>query len=96
MISEKDLERKFCHEAEKRGAMTLKFVSPGVSGVPDRICLAIGEHIFFAEIKKPGVKPRPLQLHVFRKIQKLGFRIWIIDSEASIQRCMEQEFSEGG
>ena len=36
---EKELEKKFKYQIEKRGAMVLKFVSPGKAGVPDRLVL---------------------------------------------------------
>ena len=38
------------------GARCLKFVSPGFSGVPDRMILLPGEHLIFVETKKPGEK----------------------------------------
>ena len=60
-ISKQQIEKKLVEKVKQVGGMTLKFVSPGNSGVPDRLVLiAIGK-IAFVEVKAPGEKPRPLQ-----------------------------------
>ena len=60
-ISEQQIEKKLVEKVKQVGGMALKFVSPGNSGVPDRLVLiAIGK-IAFVEVKAPGEKPRPLQ-----------------------------------
>lgn len=50
---EKDLERQFCRRVQEEGGQAWKFVSPGKSGVPDRIVLFPGGRIFFVELKRP-------------------------------------------
>ena len=37
MIDERDVEAKFCRKVKAIGGWPLKFVSPGTSGVPDRL-----------------------------------------------------------
>ena len=45
---EKEVERYLREQVKKRlGGMALKFVSPGLSGVPDRVVLLPGEKITF-------------------------------------------------
>lgn len=58
---ERDIEKKFRLEVKKRGGLALKFVSPGFSGVPDRIILMPGRKVAFVEVKQPGEQMRPLQ-----------------------------------
>ena len=36
-FSESEIERRLRAEAKKMGGMAVKFVSPGLDGVPDRI-----------------------------------------------------------
>lgn len=87
---ERDLERRFCHEVEKMGGMPLKFVSPNCRGVPDRLVLLPMGVMAFAEIKRPGGKLRSLQSYRKAQIEKLGFRVWVIDSEKQIEAfCSE-------
>lgn len=57
------------------GAKCLKFVSPGFTGVPDRIILLPGGRVVFAELKRPGEHPRQRQLFVQAKLRRLGFLV---------------------
>lgn len=65
--------------------MALKFVSPGMSGVPDRLVLLPGGQLIFVEMKRPGGKLQPLQLKRKRDLEQLGFRVEVIDSEQQIK-----------
>ena len=81
MILERDVERALIRAVRKAGGMCLKFVSPGYAGVPDRLCLLPGGRIFFAEVKRPGVKPRALQLKRHSELRRLGMEVYVIDSK---------------
>ena len=52
------------------------FVSPGCSGVPDRIVLIPGGKICFVELKAPGKTERPRQMYVQGQLRKLGFTVF--------------------
>ena len=41
-------------------------------------------HIAFAELKAPGKLPRPLQLSRHRLLQRLGFKVYVIDDPEQI------------
>lgn len=82
--SEREIEASFKARMEKAGCMVWKFVSPGNAGVPDRLILLPNGLVFFAEIKKFGAKPRPLQVAVHKKLMKQGFVVMVIDSENMI------------
>ena len=60
-MMERAIEQHFVAETKKRGGLALKFVSPGMDGVPDRIVLMPGGKMAFVELKAPGKAPRPLQ-----------------------------------
>ena len=38
-MREKDIERKLVKEVKIKGGLAMKFVSPGIDGVPDRLVL---------------------------------------------------------
>ena len=80
MIRERDVEQALVRHVRICGGLALKFISPGVDGVPDRICLWPGGRIAFAEVKRPGAKPRPLQVRRAAQLRELGFKVAIIDS----------------
>ena len=79
-MRERDIERRFRDLIRKAGGVALKLVCPGFDGMPDRIALMPGGHIFFAEIKRPGAVPRPLQEARHRMLRDLGFQVFVIDS----------------
>ena len=79
-LRERDIEKKLVSEVKKAGGLALKFVSPGLSGVPDRIVLMPGGMACFAELKAPGKKMRPLQEKRKEMLERLGFQVYCIDS----------------
>ena len=84
------LENKFVKAVKEKGGKAVKFESPGLAGVPDRIVLLPGGKIIFAEIKKPGQKPRPLQKKRIKDLEAMGFQVEVIDSVLRItQVCAE-------
>ena len=70
---------------KKHGGLALKFISPGMAGVPDRMVLFPKEQIFFVELKVPGKKMRPLQLKRKKQLESLGFKVYTIDSFEKIE-----------
>lgn len=67
------------------GGMCIKFTSPGMTGVPDRIVILPGGKIGFAELKAPGKKPRLVQRAVLRVLYRLGCRVAAIDNKKSAE-----------
>ncbi|MGT2755396.1 VRR-NUC domain-containing protein [Streptococcus ovis] len=86
MKSEKDIEN---YLKKKCKGLCLKFTSPGTVGVPDRIVI-LPTGIFFVEVKAPGKKPRPSQIAIHRKLERLGHKVWVVDSYASADRALEE------
>ena len=89
-MTEREVERFFKTQLEKRGAIVWKFVSPGQAGVPDRVVLLPGGRGVFAEMKAPGEKPRPLQRAVFSRMARAGHPVYIIDSREAVKKFMEE------
>ena len=56
-MDEKYIEQAFRKAVRDSGGIALKFVSPGFSGVPDRLVLMPHGKIAFIEVKAPGEKP---------------------------------------
>lgn len=77
---ERRIEAALVKAARDVGGMALKWTSPGMTGVPDRIVFLPKGRIVFVELKAPGKKPTPLQLKVQQQIRDLGFQVEVIDS----------------
>ncbi len=56
-MRENKIESTFVTATKKRGGLCLKFVSPSMAGVPDRLVLLPGAHFAFVEMKAPGKHP---------------------------------------
>lgn len=76
---ERAIERYLIHEVKRRNGLALKFVSPGISGVPDRIVLLPRGKMAFVELKAPGATLRPLQVKRKNQLEILGFEVYCVD-----------------
>lgn len=83
-MSEKALEQALRQAIQADGGICWKLVSPGVDGVPDRLCLKAGRAVF-VEVKAPGKRPRPLQQRRMRQLRERGFTCLVIDSMSQIE-----------
>ena len=84
------IERKLIQAVRQSGGLALKFVSPGFNGVPDRLLLFMGGKVAFAEVKAPGEKPRPLQVHRMEQLRKMGFLVFVIDNVEQIGGMIDE------
>ena len=91
-MQESRIEKRLKREVEKLGGKCLKFVSPGVVGVPDRIVLLPGGSIYFVELKAPGKKLSPIQVHRAKELCDLGFNVLCIDSVERIKEVIRNDF----
>lgn len=89
-MRENVIERQFAMAVKKMGGMAVKFVSPGLDGVPDRIVLLPDKKIAFVELKAPGKKLRPLQEKRRRQLEALGFSVYVIDGAEQIGGVLDE------
>ena len=89
-MREKQVEQRYSQEAKRVGGMAIKFVSPGMDGMPDRLILLPGARIAFSELKAPGKPLEPLQRKWCKDLLALGHRHYKIDSEADIERFIRE------
>ena len=89
-LRERDIEKKLMQAVRKAGGLALKFVSPGLAGVPDRLVLMPKGRVCFVELKAPGQKMRPLQRKRKEMLESLGFRVYCIDSIEKIGGVIDE------
>lgn len=78
------IEQKLRTETKKMGGWAVKFSSPGLDGMPDRLVLFPSGKLGFVELKAPGKKMRPLQEKRKRALEELGFLVFCVDSKEMI------------
>lgn len=79
-MREREIEHKLFLTTKATGGIALKFVSPGMDGMPDRIVLMADGHMGFVEVKAPGKHPRALQEARHRMLRRLGYRVYVLDN----------------
>lgn len=89
-MNEKHVEQALTRAVKNLGGLCLKFTSPGLAGVPDRLILLPEGHIAFAELKAPGKKPRPVQRVRKQQIENLGVPVHIIDHPNQIPGVLHE------
>ena len=89
-MREKEIEQKLVDTVKKHGGICPKFVSPGFSGMPDRIVLLQKGKFAFVELKAPNKKPRPLQVARHKLLMGLGFRVYVIDGIEQIGGIIDE------
>ena len=89
-MRESIIERKFVTEVKKRGGLAVKFVSPGLNGVPDRLVLFPGGIMAFVELKASGKNMRPLQQKRARQLAALGFKVYSLDNNEMIGGVLDE------
>lgn len=76
---EKDIEKKVCNYAEKKGWWVAKFSSPNNRGVPDRIFLKNGK-VIFIEFKSSKGKLTKLQQHKIDEIAHYKGTVHVVNN----------------
>ena len=89
-MQEKYIESKLVKAVKEMEGIALKFVSPGLDGMPDRLVLLPMGRIAFVEVKSPGKKPRPLQLARHEMLRKLGFKVFVLDDATDIEKILKE------
>lgn len=89
-MKEYAVEKHLISVTQACGGMCIKFTSPGMVGVPDRIVILPGGKIGFAELKAPGKKPRRLQRNVLRGLYRLGCSVCVIDNLESAENFIRR------
>ena len=90
LLRESVIERNLVTEVKKRGGLAVKFVSPGLDGVPDRLVLFPGGKMAFVELKAPGKNMRPIQEKRARQLTALGFRVYCVDNKEMIGGVLDE------
>jgi len=87
--SEKDTERYLVEQVEKIGGLCRKYTSPGVRGVPDRICFFPEGHVYFVELKSEGEAATDHQLREHQRLFNVGTPVSVIDTKAGVDLLID-------
>lgn len=92
MENEKATEAYLRDEVRKVGGKAYKFVSPGQTGVPDRIVVLPGGRIFFIELKSEGRKSTLKQRQQQERLRAMGCTVYAdIDTKSKVREVLANE-----
>ena len=89
-MRERFVERKLVSEVKKRGGVCPKWVSPSFSGVPDRLVFLPNGKFGLVEVKAPNQNPRELQVSRHKLLERLGFKVYVIDRIEMIGEVLDE------
>jgi Holliday junction resolvase len=68
---ESAIQKKISEKLKAAGWFVTKLIQTSTPGIPDLLALKDSRAVFI-EVKQPGKKPTPLQVHRMEQIQKQG------------------------
>lgn len=83
-MNEKLIDRKLCEGIKARGGIALKLTSLTFTGMPDRTVLLPVNFVCWVEVKTTGKPLRPRQAIVIAMLRKMGFTVYVIDSQEGL------------
>lgn len=86
---ENEIEKALVDRVKKVGGLCLKFTSPSMTGIPDRIILLPRGRIGFVETKRPSGEPRPIQKKRIKQFKNLGFKVYVLDNKEAINKILD-------
>lgn len=89
-MQEKTIEKKLTNIVKTMGGISLKLVSQGLDGMPDRLILLPNGKLGFVELKAPGKVLRPLQKKRKRQLETLGFLVFCLDDPEKIGGILDE------
>jgi hypothetical protein len=88
-MRESSIERALVRGVQALGGRAWKWVSPGHSGVPDRIVTLRGRAIF-VELKAETGRPTPLQLATHDELRRMGMDVRVLRGRAAVEDFLEE------
>lgn len=93
---EKDVEALLTRRVHQLGGLCLKWVSPGNSGVPDRILILPGGHVIFAELKTDTGRLSRLQRYQIQTMRDRGADVRVLYGAKDVLALIREVCDEHG
>lgn len=87
---ENKIERQICEGVRQLGGRAYKLISPGCTGMPDRLVCLPGGRVIFAEIKAPGGALSKMQRHRIAELEGLGQDVRVMSSAESVEDFLRE------
>jgi hypothetical protein len=92
-MTEYAIERRLKQGVTAAGGMCLKFTSPGMPGVPDRIIVTADGRVMFIELKTETGRLAGIQRWVIGELQKRGADVRVLKGKHAVDDFLKEVFS---
>lgn len=89
-LSEAQIESRFVKLANERGAMCIKFTSPGLPGVPDRIVITADGRTIYVELKTVAGKLAGIQQWVIQEMRKRSADVRVLRGLDAVKEFVKE------
>lgn len=93
-MRESQIEARLMQGVKARGGMCMKFISPGLPGVPDRIVLTPNGRIYFVELKTEIGRLANIQKWVIGELQKRGAEVRVVKGPEAVKDFLKEVFPD--
>lgn len=93
-MRESQIEARLMQGVKSRGGMCMKFISPGLPGVPDRIVLTPNGRIYFVELKTEIGRLANIQKWVIGELQKRGAEVRVVKGPEAVKDFLKEVFPD--
>ena len=88
-IRESAVERKLADGVRRAGGLCWKFVSPGTTGVPDRIVVTRRGEVWFVELKADDGRLSDRQAMILRQLCDRGAPCMVLIGKQEVEKFLE-------
>ena len=86
---ESAVERRLARGVRAAGGLCWKFVSPGMSGVPDRIVVTRKGEVWFVELKADDGRLSDRQYFILQQLRERGANAVVLIGRDDVDRFLE-------
>ena len=79
MATEQQIQSKLIKQLEKEGYYVIKLSVTNKTGIPDLLAIPKNSDVEFIEVKRPGKKPRPLQVFRIKELNNNSVKATFYD-----------------
>lgn len=90
MLRERDVEKKLTEGVKALGGRAYKWVSPGNSGVPDRIVFLPSGRVYFVELKTDRGTLSEVQKAQIKRLTGLGADVRVLYGEKDVMEFLKE------
>ena len=89
-MRESAIEARLRDGVKAMGGICWKFVSPGTTGVPDRIIILPGGRIIFVELKADTGRTSDIQQYRINELRNIGADVRILKGLSQVKAFLEE------